>query len=101
MLLLPLALLERPWIALAHTPVTAWGELAYLVVANTLLAYLWWNMGIQRVGAGRTAVFSNLIPPFGVLIAWLVLGESLTLLQLLGGGLCLVGVWFCQRLPRP
>jgi drug/metabolite transporter (DMT)-like permease len=100
-LLLPLALSERPWIALAHTPVAAWGGLAYLVVATTLLAYLWWNLGIQRVGAGRTAIFSNLVPPFGVLIAWLVLGESLTALQLLGGGLCLAGVWVCQQLPRP
>jgi len=98
-LLLPLALPERPWIALAHTPVTAWGGLAYLVVANTLLAYLWWNMGIQRVGAGRTAIFSNLVPPFGVLIAWLTLGERLTPLQLMGGGLCLIGVWVCQRFP--
>ena len=98
-LLLPLALLERPWIALAHTPIAAWGGLAYLVVANTLLAYLWWNLGIQRVGAGRTAVFSNLVPPFGVLIAWLTLGERLTPLQLMGGGLCLIGVWVCQRLP--
>jgi drug/metabolite transporter (DMT)-like permease len=98
-LLLPLALLERPWIALASTPIAAWGRLAYLVVANTLLAYLWWNLGIQQVGAGRTAVFSNLVPPFGVLIAWLALGERLTPLQLMGGGLCLIGVWVCQRPP--
>jgi drug/metabolite transporter (DMT)-like permease len=96
-LLLPPALPERPWVALAHTPVTAWVGLAHLVVTNTLLAYLWWNMGIQRVGAGRTATFLNLVPPFGVLIAWLVLGESLTALQLLGGGLYLAGVWVCQR----
>lgn len=98
-LLIPLALLERPWIALPHTSIAAWGGLAYLVVANTLLAYLWWNQGIQRVGAGRTAIFSNLVPPFGVLIAWLALGERLTPLQLMGGGLCLIGVWVCQRLP--
>ncbi len=96
-ILLPMALLERPWAALALTPVAAWVGLLYLVVANTLLAYLWWNQGIQRVGAARTAVFSNLVPPFGVLIAWFVLGERLDLLQLLGGGLCLVGVWICQR----
>jgi drug/metabolite transporter (DMT)-like permease len=100
-LLLPLAMLEWPWISRAALRVEAWGGLAYLVVGNTVLAYLWWNLGIQRVGAGRTAVFSNLVPPFGVLIAWIVLGESLAPLQLLGGGLCLIGVWVCQRLPRP
>ena len=57
----------------------------------------WWNLGIQRVGAGRTAVFSNLVPVFGVAVAGLVLGEWLNGLQLLGGGLCLCGVWLCQR----
>ena len=34
------------------------------------------------MGAGRTAIFSNLVPPFGVLIAWLALGERLTPLEL-------------------
>jgi drug/metabolite transporter (DMT)-like permease len=100
-LLCPVALLERPWYALAHASTASWGGLAYLVIGNTVLAYLWWNLGIQRVGAGRTAVFSNLVPPFGVLIAWLALGESLTGLQLLGGLLCLVGVWVCQRPSTP
>ncbi len=100
LLLLPWALLERPWSVLRNASLSAWGGLAYLVLANTVLAYLWWNLGIQRVGAGRTAIFSNLVPPFGVLIAWLALGESLTPLQLLGGGLCLFGVWVCQRPAR-
>ncbi len=100
LLLAPLALLERPWLALAHASAASWGGVAYLVVANTALAFHWWNLGIQRVGAGRTAVFSNLVPPFGVLIAWLVLGERLTAPQLLGGLLCLLGVWICQQPAR-
>jgi len=101
LLLFPAALLERPWHALAGASAASWGGLAYLVIGNTVLAYLWWNLGIQRVGAGRTAVFSNLVPPFGVLIAWLALGESLSALQFLGGLLCLVGVWVCQRPAAP
>jgi drug/metabolite transporter (DMT)-like permease len=101
LLLVPMALPERPWVALRTTTLAAWGGLAYLVVANTLLAYLWWNRGIQQVGAGRTAIFSNLVPPFGVLIAGVVLGERLAVPQLLGGVLCLVGVWVCQRPASP
>jgi drug/metabolite transporter (DMT)-like permease len=100
LMLIPFALPEQPWSVLGQTPVVAWGALGYLVVGNTLLAYLWWNLGIQRVGAGRTAVFSNLVPVFGVLAAWLILGERLTPLQLGGGALSLAGVWLCQRAPR-
>jgi len=98
--LLPFALLERPWMVLPGASPAAWGGLAYLVVANTVLAYLWWNLGIQRVGAGRTAIFSNLVPVFGVLIAGAVLGERLGPAQLIGGALSLGGVWLCQRPAR-
>jgi drug/metabolite transporter (DMT)-like permease len=95
--LCPLALAERPWATLPAASVASWAGLLYLAVANTVLAFSWWNLGIQRVGAGRTATFSNLVPVFGVAIAALVLGERLTAAQLAGGGLCLVGVWLCQR----
>jgi drug/metabolite transporter (DMT)-like permease len=95
--LCPLALAERPWVTLPAASVASWAGLLYLAVANTVLAFSWWNLGIQRVGAGRTATFSNLVPVFGVAIAALVLGERLTAVQFAGGGLCLVGVWLCQR----
>jgi drug/metabolite transporter (DMT)-like permease len=95
-LLIPIGLLERPWPALAAASVWAWTSLLYVIVACTVLASFWWNLAIQRVGAGRTAVFGNLTPVFGVLLSWWVLGERLTTIQLLGGGLTLAGVWVCQ-----
>ncbi len=94
--LAPLSLLERPWAVLPRASAVSWLALAYLVVAGTVLSFLWWNIAIRRVGAGRTAIFSNLVPVFGVLLAWLVLGERLTLLQLGGGFLALLGVLVCQ-----
>jgi drug/metabolite transporter (DMT)-like permease len=95
-LLVPFALLERPWRALPQAPGVSWLALGYLTFAGTVLSFLWWNVAIRRVGAGRTAVFSNLVPVFGVLLAWLVLGERLTALQLVGGLLAVSGVLACQ-----
>jgi drug/metabolite transporter (DMT)-like permease len=94
--LLPLALAERPWNALGKTDITAWGALAYLTFLGSLISFLWWNVGIRRLGAGRTVVFSYLIPVFGVFLSWLVLGERLALSQLGGGLLAIVGVVACQ-----
>ncbi len=94
--LIPVAAMERPWVALASASPLAWASVLYLIVAGTLLAFFWWNLAIQRVGAGRTAVFTNLVPVFGVLLAWWVLGERLTPLQLFGGLLTVAGVWVCQ-----
>lgn len=90
------AALERPWPAIASATAPAWISVLYLTLAGTLLAFFWWNLGIQRMGAGRTAVFTNLVPVFGVLLSWMVLGERLTLIQVLGGLLALIGVWVCQ-----
>jgi drug/metabolite transporter (DMT)-like permease len=59
------------------------------------------SLALFLLASRRTATFSNLVPVFGVLIAWLALGERLTPVQLLGTGLCLLGVWLCQRPARP
>ncbi|MFI5340437.1 MAG: DMT family transporter [Candidatus Methylomirabilales bacterium] len=95
-LLVPVALLERPWGSLAGASFETWASVLYVTVAATLLASFWWSLAIQRMGAGRTAVFGNLTPVFGVLLSWGVLGDRLTPLQLLGGLLTLAGVWVCQ-----
>jgi drug/metabolite transporter (DMT)-like permease len=94
--LVPLALSEQPWRALGAAHATAWAALGFLTLAGTVLSFLWWNVAIRRVGAGRTAVFTNLVPVFGVLLSWLVLGERLTVIQLMGGLLAVVGVAVCQ-----
>jgi drug/metabolite transporter (DMT)-like permease len=99
-LLIPTALIERPWATVRFAHASAWGGLAFLVVACTLLAFLWWNVALARVGAGRTAVFTNLVPLFGILLAWLLLGERLTGTQLVGGFLSVAGVVACQRPAR-
>jgi len=99
-LLAPLVLVDRSWTALASASALAWCALGCLTFATTLLAFFWWNLGIQRVGAGKTAIFSNLVPVFGVLLAWVVLGETLGVIQLAGAGLAVAGVWVCQWQPQ-
>lgn len=95
-LLVPVGLVERPWAALAGASALSWASLLYIILACTVLASFWWNLAIQRVGAGRTAVFGNLPPVVGVLLSWWVLADRLTLTQLFGAGLTLAGVWVCQ-----
>jgi drug/metabolite transporter (DMT)-like permease len=55
-------------------------------------AYWWWAAALARLGAARTAVFSNLIPVVALLIAWITLGERLPALAWLGAGLACLGV---------
>lgn len=43
--------------------------LAGMVVGGTVLSYLFWNTGLQRLGASRTALFFNLVPVFTLLVS--------------------------------
>jgi len=72
--------------------------MAVMVVGGTVLAYLFWNIGITRLGAARTAIFLNLVPVSAMLIG-LVMGEPPTVSQLLGG-LLVLGAISITMLPR-
>lgn len=51
--------------------------LLFSSLVNTALGAVWWNTGIQRVGASMSSLFQNGIPVFGVFASALFLGEPL------------------------
>jgi drug/metabolite transporter (DMT)-like permease len=73
--------------------------MAVMVIGGTVLAYLFWGIGIARLGAARTAIFLNLIPVFAMLVGSF-LGNSPTQTQLIGGLLVLGGVSISMFQPR-
>lgn len=62
-----------------------------MALFGSVLAYLWWNQGIARLGATRAAIFINLVPVFTALIG-VALGQPLSLAQLMGAALVIAGV---------
>ena len=51
--------------------------LLFSSLVNTALGALWWNMGIQRIGAATASLFLNGTPMTGVFAAAIFLGEEL------------------------
>lgn len=70
---------------------TAGAALLVMALGGTVLAYLFWNTGIAHLGAGRTALFLNLVPVFAMLCG-VVAGALPTHVQLIGGVLVVCGV---------
>jgi len=56
----------------------------YVALFPSILAYLCWNRGVDRVGANRAGLFVNLIPVFASILAILLLDESLAGHHILG-----------------
>jgi drug/metabolite transporter (DMT)-like permease len=55
--------------------------------------YSLYNYGITAMTSTQAVNILNLIPVFGVLTSWIVLHEQITLMQLAGGAVVLVGVY--------
>lgn len=68
------------------------GSILYLGIGASLIAYLCWNAAIRRIGAGRTALFGNLIPVFSMIEAVLILGETLSINQAISSLLIITGL---------
>ena len=78
-------------------PATSWLSAVLLGVLCTGIAFVFYYRLIARIGAPRTATVTYLIPLFGVIWAWLLLGESVTLSMVLAGVLILAGVGLSQQ----
>jgi drug/metabolite transporter (DMT)-like permease len=71
----------------------AGSALLAMSVGGGVLAYLFWNVGIGRLGAARAAMFLNLVPLTSMLISALS-GTPVTHSQLFGGALVIGAVTF-------
>ncbi|CUH51321.1 DMT family transporter [Shimia marina] len=69
---------------------------AYTIVAPGLLATWIWFALVARIGAVKAATFHFLNPFFGVTIAALILGESLTLTDIIGVAVICAGILAVQ-----
>lgn len=76
-----------------------WLSLFYLGIFGTVLGFIWFYQGVQRIGPMKAGLFINLVPVSGILLGFLILGEPLTS-SLLIGLLCVsTGLYFMNRTP--
>jgi len=68
-----------------------------MAVFSTVLPAFFMNAGIRRIGAGSAAIISTTGPIATLILAYLLLGEAITLLQLEGTFFVLAGVYAVSR----
>ncbi len=93
-LLAPFAVIYWPR---APIPLHSWVSAVLLGVLCTGVAYFIYFRLIYRIGAPRASTVTYLVPLFGVVWAWIVLGEPLTLSMAIAGALILGGVALSQQ----
>ena len=98
-MLLPAMLVAAPFFPRPDfTSRTAWLVVLYQAFLGAV-AHVGWYEGIKAVGPSRAAIFLNLQPIVGVLLAWLMLGETIAWPEAAGGALVLLGVALTTQAP--
>lgn len=82
-----------------HWPASlaGWATIAAIVIVATVVPVLTFLAGLERIGPTHAALLSTLEPAVTVLLAALLLGETLKPLSLLGGALILIAVALLTR----
>jgi drug/metabolite transporter (DMT)-like permease len=84
---------------LAVPGVVAGSALAIMALAGTVMAYMFYNHGIAKLGAGKAALFMNLVPVWAMVTS-MAMGVDPTQIQLIGGAVVIAAVMYALK-PQP
>lgn len=97
---LPFAFIEHGF---GQTMSANWATAAticYVAVFPSLIAYIFYNRGVELLGPARAGLYLFLVPVFGALLAMVFLGEQLHLFHAVGFALIIGGVLIGTRRPE-
>lgn len=80
-------------------PAETLGWIFFLGIVPTAISFTTWAYALSAIPAGQASAFTYLVPALTVVMGWLFLGEVPSALVLLGGALCLGGVFFGRYAP--
>ena len=74
-----------------------WLCIFYLSVFGTVIGFVWYYQGMERLGPTQAGLFINFVPIFAILSALLILGESVTLSLAVGAAMVISGAYLTNR----
>ena len=97
LLLLPLAPFVVDSAGLQNAGSYAWSGLLYQAIGVTIIAYILWYWALGTGGIAQIGLFQFLQPVSGVIFAWLILSENLSLMFVLASSIIMLGVVLAFR----
>ncbi len=96
----PLILISIPSLSIQRwdsVSTQGWLSVGYSSCLAIALGYVVWYTGVSHVGNARTSLYENLAVVVGVVVAWIFLSESMTVVQIIGAVLVFVGLYVARR----
>ena len=88
------AALQVDW---ANMPLISWGSLFHFSLLAGVYGYVVWYRGVQAIGSSRTVLLQYCVPVVATVLAYLILREVPTIVQVIGIGVTLFGVHLAVR----
>ncbi|KHF39445.1 DMT family transporter [Halalkalibacter okhensis] len=99
-MLVPFTIVELLFIPIQQIQGIEIISLFYLGIFPSIFAFLFWNQAVRLIGPSKAAVFINLTPVFGGVLAYFLLSEALTLAHFIGGLFVFSGVLLVSKRPH-
>jgi len=74
-----------------------WSCICYMGIFATVIGFVWYYQGVQRLGPTKTGLFINFVPVFAILCAFIILREPITISLVVGTALVISGVYLTNR----
>jgi drug/metabolite transporter (DMT)-like permease len=87
----------QDWAAIS---VNSWLGLGFSAFLAIGIGYVLWYTGVSRIGSARTSLYDNLVTVFAVASAWILLSESMTVIQIVGAVLVFMSLYVVRRKKR-
>jgi drug/metabolite transporter (DMT)-like permease len=78
-----------------------WLCISYLGVFGTVIGFVWYYQGVERIGPTKAGLFINFVPVSAILCAFVILREPITLSLAGGTVLVISGVYLTNRTDKP
>ncbi len=75
----------------------AWASVIYIAIGVTIIGYILWYWALGKGGIARIGLLQFLQPISGVILAWFLLAEFVSINFLIASSIIILGVWIAFR----
>lgn len=86
---------------IANQSLIDWLCISYLGIFGTVIGFVWYYQGVERIGPTKAGLFINFVPISAILCAFFILREPITLSLAVGAALVISGVYLTNRNSHP
>ncbi|MCW4011858.1 MAG: DMT family transporter [Candidatus Bathyarchaeota archaeon] len=90
---IPLMLREGVWMNIINISGRTWAALLFMSVGSSVVGYLIQQVSIKRIGVNKSSLFINLVPIFATIFAHFVLGDPITIVNIVAIGIIASAVY--------